>query len=227
MSVETSMGGAAKILVLDDLPFRRACIANLLSPYYHASGYELSAHSIADAPLAREAGGVILLVVGHEASDLRTIQGIANRIVIAESPMALVVLATIPCEHDFVRDAFQLGASAFLTSDMDPSLVLRALDLVAAGGHFCSPETLATYAQTLPTESDGEKPEAGTTLRQQEVVRHLREGLSNKSIARRMMISEATVKIHIRHIMRRMGVQNRTQIAVHSQSASAQSASAF
>lgn len=226
MSLQMSINHSANILILDDLPFRRACIANLLKPHYAALGYALSEHSISSFPLTRESTGVALLVIGPETNASNAIQDAAGRISDAKSDMALAALATMPCEPELVRAAFHAGALAFLTSDMDPSLVLRALDLVAAGGTFCSPAAMSA-STPVTSKPDGERFEREATSRQQEVMRHLREGLSNKSIARRMMISEATVKIHIRHIMRRMGVHNRTQVALHSASADAHAALAL
>ncbi len=217
MSDEKNMNAPTKIIILDDLPFRRACIAHMLRPYFTANGGMLSAHSIADAPLHTVDVEIVLLVIGAETNALQTISDIASKI--RESGKSLAVLSTMQSEPDVARSAFHYGASAFLTSDMDPTLVLRALDLVAAGGSFCSPSALAASSASIATRHDGQKTENEATTRQQEVMRHLREGLSNKSIARRMMISEATVKIHIRHIMRKIGVQNRTQVALHVASA--------
>ena len=195
----------------------------MLTPYFVASGCIVSAHAIADAPLGDVGSGIVLLVIGSEMDTLGAIADTASQIV-QTSGKTLAILSTMQCEPELVRGAFQNGASAFLTSDMDTALVLRALDLVAAGGTFCSPAALAASSASTSARPDGEKIEGETTTRQQEVMRHLRKGLSNKSIARRMMISEATVKIHIRHIMRKLGAHNRTQVALHVANAEAYSA---
>jgi two-component system nitrate/nitrite response regulator NarL len=214
------------IIILDDLPFRRACIAHMLSPYFAANGFQVSASAIADFSVDDAGSGIVLLVIGSDTDALRTISETSSRIS-HTSGKSLAVLSTMESTPELARIAFENGASAFLTSDMDPALVLRALDLVAAGGSFCSPSAVGSSSLTSPSRPDGQTIEAEATNRQQEVMRHLREGLSNKTIARRMMISEATVKIHIRHIMRKIGVHNRTQVALHVANSEAYGAKSF
>jgi two-component system nitrate/nitrite response regulator NarL len=201
-------------MIVDGLAFRRACIAHLLQPRMEELHFRVAVASGGSFGLQPSDVGVALVVLGHEPSAMDDLKATVAAIH-AEAPgMRLAVLATVEHDGDVVRGAFHAGASAFLTADMDPSLVLRALDFVAAGGTFCSPAALALLERHHGVPVDEDHSADRVTQRQQEVMSYLREGLSNKLIARKMRISEATVKIHVRHIMRRMGVRNRTQVAL-------------
>jgi DNA-binding NarL/FixJ family response regulator len=206
------------LLIIDDLPFRRACIVNLLRPYISAMGFSLSS-SAALEPSVGLQNGVAILVLGHEATATERVKETAAYLLAHAPGMRLAVLSTMHQTPDLVRAALRAGASAYLTADMDPALVLRALDLIGAGGAFCSPSALMEscdgQANSHSVQNDNERNGCeNATARQQEIMRCLRDGLPNKLIARKMQISEATVKIHVRRIMRRMGVNNRTQVAL-------------
>ena len=115
--------------------------------------------------------------------------------------------------------AFKAGARGFVTTRMDPCVMFRALKFIIEGGAFFPPGALldASGAAGNGGPDIGLVPQAGgeaLTLRQNEVLRLLRQGQSNKRIARELHMSESTVKVHIRQIMRKLGASNRTQAAL-------------
>jgi DNA-binding NarL/FixJ family response regulator len=106
-----------------------------------------------------------------------------------------------------------VGASGFLPTNLSLKVLLAALERVRAG---------ASYVPLLLTEPEtgGDAPEAGTapwrelTRRQCEVLALISEGLSNKLIAAALTMTESTVKAHVKQIIRRLNVANRTQAAL-------------
>jgi DNA-binding NarL/FixJ family response regulator len=117
-------------------------------------------------------------------------------------------------------------------TSIELSVALQALSFIKSGGQFFPPSVLSRAHSPWPvpfkkTAALGESVNGangwshelngcteGLTAKQAEVIRLLRQGETNKLIARRLGLSEATVKVHVRQIMRKLGVKNRTQVAI-------------
>ncbi|MGA8699246.1 MAG: response regulator transcription factor [Xanthobacteraceae bacterium] len=125
-------------------------------------------------------------------------------------PEARLVIISDQEDAKEVSAAFHEGAAGFLPTSIEPELALRALSFIRDGGSF-----FPTFA--IPTCASGgvRRPVCGADLtpRQQEVFGFLRQGYSNKAIARMLNMSDQTVKGHARRLMRKFGVANRTQLA--------------
>jgi len=108
-------------------------------------------------------------------------------------------------------DAWNAGAVGLLLRDTDADQLLSALDAVAQGLMVIDPQ----LAHELPrNERSQEAPAEALTPRELEVLQLLAEGLPNKTIARRLSISEHTVKFHLNAIMSKLGAQSRTEAVV-------------
>jgi DNA-binding NarL/FixJ family response regulator len=100
------------------------------------------------------------------------------------------------------------GADGFVHALMDPAQVLRAVEVVQKG-ELAAPRQLLQYYL-----SQNENPKLGDlTARQREILEMVVEGLSNAQIARRLYLSESTIKQHLRAVYKELGVRNRTQAA--------------
>jgi len=134
----------------------------------------------------------------------------ATRRIREVAPEARVVVLTDFSDREGIIDAFDAGATGYLLKDAEPAELLRAVQAAAAGD---SP--LAPRAARLLLESRTERqPVDDLTEREREVLRLVAEGLPNKLIARRLEISEKTVKAHLTSVFRRIGVDDRTQAAL-------------
>jgi DNA-binding NarL/FixJ family response regulator len=141
------------------------------------------------------------------------------------TPQASLVILSDHREPGQIVSAFRCGARGFISTGTDPDVALRALNFILCGGSFFPPHALADLSQLADGLPDGTRDghrlafssslSGGLTLRQREVLACLRLGQSNKQIARELDMQEATVKVHIRQIMRKLGVANRTQAALH------------
>lgn len=139
-------------------------------------------------------------------------------------PRAAILVLNGETEHR-QRDLAMLGGVAgFLSRDVHPDSMAAAI-LLASRGFAVLPRSAldqlrqaarrssaALRASRRKVDQPGET--VSLTLRQQQVVQLLLEGLSNKEIARRLGITESTVKVHVRSIMGRAGVMSRTQLVL-------------
>lgn len=133
------------------------------------------------------------------------------------SPATPVVILSDGQNPKNVRIASSAGFNGYVPTTLDPPLAFKALSLVLAGGSWFPPQPFLEPDKVSPeaTANAGCPAPAPTlTSRQQEIVEGLKQGDANKVIARKLNISEATVKIHVRQIMRKLGVRNRTQVAL-------------
>jgi DNA-binding NarL/FixJ family response regulator len=114
-----------------------------------------------------------------------------------------------------MRKALDCGASGFIPKSSDRDLMLSALRLILAGGVYVPSDLIQAGAQAAeglaPAASDSARTVATLTARQQEVLRLLVQGRSNKQIARELGVSQNTVKVHVAAILRSLGAANRTE----------------
>jgi two-component system, NarL family, nitrate/nitrite response regulator NarL len=134
-----------------------------------------------------------------------------------------------------IVSAFRSGADAYFLNPSGEAFI-KSLELVLLGATVMSPATLSVLlryrGEAAPSEDDGRAHKTLTEVavvsspratrfsaREQCVLRGLIEGNSNKTIARRYKISDATVKVHVKAILRKIRVKNRTQAAIWAKTA--------
>lgn len=117
-----------------------------------------------------------------------------------------------------VTAALDAGASGFLAKTAEPQQMIDAVRAVAAGHAYLTPSvTQQVIAQATGKSKIATRPEASgpeLTDREREVLRLVAEGLTNKQIAQRLMISPATAKTHISRILQKLSASTRTQAAM-------------
>jgi DNA-binding NarL/FixJ family response regulator len=114
-------------------------------------------------------------------------------------------------DRDRVVAALDAGAIGYLLKDSEPQEVLEAVRAAAGGDAPWRPAPLARLA------ARSEEQRADLSKREREVLALVAEGLPNKLIARRLEISEKTVKTHLTSVFQRIGVSDRTQAALWAQ----------
>ena len=128
------------------------------------------------------------------------------------------ILTTSPNKGD-LADALRNGASGYLLKDMEPDDLVVALNDIVSGKTVVAPELTSALAELvqdgLQEVVDGPRdPFDKLTPRELEILCHLSEGQSNKVIARHLMIADGTVKLHVKSILRKLGVHSRVEVAV-------------
>ena len=129
----------------------------------------------------------------------------------------VIVLTTFELD-EYVFEALQDGASGFLIKDTEPAELLRAIRVVADGGSLLSPGvTRRVIGELVARRPHPQASHPGLrtlTEREREVVALVAEGLSNKEIAERLVISPATARTHVHRAMSKLYARDRAQLVV-------------
>lgn len=133
--------------------------------------------------------------------------------IVAADPGAHVLVLTSFSDQARILDALQAGAEGYLLKHSEPEVILAGVREIVAGGSPLDPKA----ARVLLTNRRSPGPETKLTDREQEVLDMVGAGLPNKTIARRLGISERTVKAHLTNVYQRLGVTDRTQAALWAQ----------
>jgi DNA-binding NarL/FixJ family response regulator len=143
--------------------------------------------------------------------DMPVLDGIeATRRIVAANAGAAVLVLTSFSDRPRIMGALEAGACGYLLKDVDAGAVADAIRAAARGEAPLDPRA----ARTMLDARSAPDPLAGLSEREREVLALLAEGLPNKLIARRLQISEKTVKSHLTRIFRELDVTDRTQAAL-------------
>ena len=231
MTVSTS--SAITVFVVDDHTlFRRGLMALI--------GQDAGLQVIGDASDASEALRQVpqlqpqVILLDNHLPGVLGVDAIAG--LRQASPTSRVVMLTVSEDGQDLATALRNGAQGYLPKTMDGELLFEAIRRAARGEPVVSPELLgklvtafqsqgapepaavAEGAQGTPAAAASVSPSPSPSPlspREEEVLREIAQGASNKEIARRLDIAETTVKIHVQHILRKLGLSSRVQAAVY------------
>jgi NarL family two-component system response regulator LiaR len=134
----------------------------------------------------------------------------------ARYPEMKVIALTSFLEDDKIVPAIQAGATSFLLKDVTPDALVDAIRAAHQGESRLNPQITKKLMEKVTNQLESmESPTADLTEREMEVVRLVAEGLSNKDIAAKLVISEKTVKTHVSSILGKLHLNDRTQLAVY------------
>lgn len=124
------------------------------------------------------------------------------------APSVRVLVLTTFADDDAILPALRAGAAGYLTKDASSEQLISAIRDVAAGRTVLDPSVQRRLVELVAAPaSSGDL--GGLTKREVDVVRLVAEGLSNQQIARRLVVSEATVKTHLNHVLSKLDVDGR------------------
>lgn len=209
-------GPSIRVVVVDDDPLVRAGLAMLLGGGHGLEVVgEASDGLAAGAVIARTAPDVVLMDIRMPVCDgiTATAREVARR-----PDLAVIVLTTFDAD-ELVLGALRAGARGFLLKDTPPVDLVLAVRQVAGGRSILSPTVLDTVigvaAQRDRADRTVERARFATlTEREQEVALAIARGWSNARIASEMFLGVATVKTHVGHVLDKLGVDGRVQVAV-------------
>jgi two-component system nitrate/nitrite response regulator NarL len=128
----------------------------------------------------------------------------------------VVVLTMSDLQEDLAR-AFRAGVRGYLLKDMDPDEVIDAIRRAARGEVVVAPMMTSKLVDMLLPDQPRKSRDSHMkqlTQREQEILQHLSSGKTNKAIAQSLSISHDTVKLHVRHILSKLGLTSRVEAAV-------------
>ena len=199
-----------RVVIADDHAVVRTGLAELLST---VSDVELvgaagdGEHAV--ALCAEQRPDVVLMDL--EMPDVDGIE--ATRRIKAAQPETAVVILTSFSDRERILRALDAGAAGYLLKDAEPDELRRAVQAAARGDVPLDPKA----ARAVLSARAAVSPVDALSQREREVLAMVAEGLPNKLIARRLEISEKTVKAHLTSVFRQIGVTDRTQAALWAQ----------
>lgn len=195
-----------RVLLVDDHPMVRAGLESLLAPVEDVAVVGAVADGAAGVAAVAEVDPDVVLM----DLSMPGVGGIEATTELTERhPSVKVVILTAHADQDIVQDALGAGAVGYLLKDSDPDAVVAAVRSAARGEAPLDPRAATAL---LPGRVSPRSP--SLTPREHEVLTLVTSGLANKQIARRLGISEKTVKAHLTRVFATIGVSDRTQAAV-------------
>ncbi|GLR64024.1 two-component system response regulator NarL [Marinospirillum insulare] len=134
----------------------------------------------------------------------------------AEGVASRIVMFTVSDHEEDVVAALKSGADGYLLKDMEPEDLLEELRQAALGKMVVSERLTTLLAKALRNQRSATSgPDiANLTAREMQIMRLIAEGLSNKMIARRLDVTEGTVKVHVKNLLKKMQLRSRVEVAV-------------
>lgn len=198
------MTDVIRILIVDDHPVVRDGLAAMLAtqPDFEVVG-EAGTGEEAVSEASRLRPAVILMDL-----EMPTLDGVEaiGRLRAANAGARVVVLTAFDTDER-IAAAIQAGAQGYLLKGAPREEIFRAIRAVGEGGVPMAP---AVAGKLLRQVREGERPDA-VTPREREVLGLVAEGLPNGDIARRLAVSERTVKFHVSALLRKLDARNRTE----------------
>ncbi len=202
--------GNISLLIADDHQVVRLGLRNLLE----GSGITVVAEATQGeevlSKVATHKPTVVLLDVRMPGGDGLHILG---RLKLDHPELPVLIFSTYD-NPTYVARAVALGASAYVLKTDNRQRLIECIEMAVRGESVWSREELRRVTGALATPRVVSDVEVPLTQRESEVLRQLANGLTNKEIANALSISYETVKEHVQHILRKIGVSDRTQAAV-------------
>jgi DNA-binding NarL/FixJ family response regulator len=203
-------------LFIDKQSLTRECIGALLATHLSEWAFQF-AKDIRDIPKIGGSPRAFLAILHTHAASVSSPEVVSEiRAITEAAPGAALIVLSDKGEAGEVHMAMQLGARGYLPVDLPIAQAAGAIRFVGDGGTYIPVCVLAAASahqrtsQTHPMDSEGNP--IHFSRRQLEVLERLKQGKQNKIIAHELNMCVSTVKVHIRHIMRKLKARNRTQV---------------
>lgn len=178
--------------------------------YPDFSASNISDHAKSDAHL------IILGTEDGEDDDSACMEEVIKSVKAAH-PESRIAVMTANENSNYIASAFAAGADGYLMRNISPPALIGSLNMIMMGEKIC-PAAMLKLIVKREAEDKKNIPSpvsaSNLSLREIQVLKHLAVGKSNKEIAKTLCIAEATVKVHIKAVLRKLGLANRTQAAV-------------
>ena len=203
-------GGPIRVFLVADVCVYRELLVDALANH---ESLEVVGHTPAD--IAGMAVGMteptVVLVDTSAGDGFSRVQALA-----AAVPAAKIVAVGIPDDETVLLDLVEAGVAGCITAEQPLEELVEAVEAATNGELKCSPRVAGALAERVAALKAARPPANGEprlTRRQREIAALISEGLSNKQIARRLSIQQATVKNHVHNILGKLGVSHRDEVA--------------
>ena len=206
------MSEGNRILVIDDHPLFRKGVGQLIAMAPHLELVGEASNGEQGVAKARELDPDLVLLDLH----MTGMSGIETLKAIRDAGLdCRVVILTVSDNADDLVAAIRSGADGYLLKDMEPEDLLGAIDDTLNGRTVISDRLNGLLARAIREEAASkQRDSAALTDRERDILQELAQGLSNKLIARKLEITEATVKVHVKNLLKKLGFRSRLEAAV-------------
>lgn len=201
-----------KIMLVDDHPLLRKGLNQLIELEDDMEVVAEASDGKSAVSMAEELEpDLIVLDLNMQGMDgLETLHAMRN----AQVTSRIIMLTVSDNDEDVVR-AITYGADGYLLKDMDPEQIIERLREALNGTMVISDKLTHVLIGALRKGDNGRaKQLASLTSRELEILKLIAKGLSNKLIARELDISDGTVKVHVKHVLKKLGLRSRVEAAV-------------
>lgn len=129
------------------------------------------------------------------------------------APQVKIVLLSTQLQPEILQRGLATGANGYIIKDVAPNELIRAIKIIAGGGSYVDPRIAGELLRRRSSANRTHTYEL--TARENEVIRLIAQGLSNKEISEQLRLSDKTVKNHVSHIFSKLNISARSQAAVH------------
>jgi len=200
------------LLIVDDHPLFRKGVKQLISD---AGGFDLVGEASSgaegiDLAYLRQPEMILLDLNMKDMSGIDVL-----KVLKAADFDSRVIMLTVSDQQEDLVAALRAGADGYLLKDMEPEDLVARLADAAHGQTVLSPALAGLLVHAMRQESKPKTPdEAGLTEQERKIVERIAVGKSNKLIARELNIAEGTVKVHVKHLLKKLNLKSRVEAAV-------------
>jgi len=201
-----------RILIIDDHPLFRKGVAQLIAMAPHLEVVGEVSNGEQGVAIAKALDPDLVLLDLHMTGmgGIETLRAIRD----ADLDCRVVILTVSDSADDLVA-AIRSGADGYLLKDMEPEDLLTAIDEALNGRTLIGERLNGLLARAIREEATAKQRDtASLTDREKEILQGLAQGLANKLIARNLKITEATVKVHVKNLLKKLGFHSRLEAAV-------------
>lgn len=200
------------ILVVDDHPLFRKGVIQLIqaAPEFRFIGEAASGRDGLQLAHALHPDMILLDLNMKDMNGVDVLKAIKD-----DGLDSRVIMLTVSDQAEDLMAALQAGADGYLLKDMEPEDLMQQLGEAARGKITISERLTQLLVASLREKSrPASLTEAGLTEQENRILKHLIDGKSNKLIARDMGIAEGTVKVHVKHLLKKLNLRSRVEAAV-------------
>lgn len=212
---DKAVSGGAVLIIFDTRVLYRQCLAYRLQ----SCGLPmeiLTFDAVGDWRRQKDSyppASAVLINIGNRRLTDYDVNREISDVVTEFLPAPVVIIADLE-ELPEILKALECGAKAYIPSSICFEVCVEAISLSLAGGIFVPASSILGLHSAIQSRNDASPPVRRTlTRRQEEVAQALRRGKANRAIACELRMSESTVKVHIRNIMKKLNARNRTEVA--------------
>lgn len=203
---------SASILLIDDHPLLRRGVKQLidLDPTLQVIAEASDAQTGVERAQTHQPDLILLDLNMPHINGIDTL-----KLMRAAQVNSRIIVFTVSDDEEDLLAALKAGADGYLLKDMEPEELLEKLHQAALGKVVISDPLSSLLAQALQSNQARDKHHSSRlTPREKQIIKHIAAGFANKVIARKLKITEGTVKVHVKHLLKKLGLRSRVEVAV-------------